>query len=269
MTTIDYIKLDPTENTTLLVPGPVPRGRQAAVAARLLARAGGEQVGYIEKPGNARAAARLQMMGGEFCGNATMALGALLARRAGLADGSETSYLLEVSGSEGLVPCRIRREGEVFVGTVNMPLPTHIGQFELPGGPAVALIEMPGIAHLVLPAGDWRDEDLLRRSLPEWHRAIGSDALGALRWDAATSSIDPLVYVPSAGTLVRERGCGSGSAAVGAWLALRAGHSLRTAVRQPGGVIEVDAAVEGGALSALSITGTVKPVCEGSALFDM
>ena len=58
-------------------------------AARLLEPdcVGGEQVGYLEAPSDERAAARLQMMGGEFCGNATMALGALLCRREALADG--------------------------------------------------------------------------------------------------------------------------------------------------------------------------------------
>ena len=267
---LDYIKLSPTENITVLVTTPVPRARQAALAARLLAGdvVGGEQAGYVEPPSDPRAAARLQMMGGEFCGNAAMALGAVLARRDGAA---RADWLIEVSGSDALVPCRVRRDGDGWVGTVRMPLPTRIGKATVAtdGGPLTApLVEMPGIAHLILPSASGPAEAELRRRLPEWNRAIGADALGALLWDAGASSIDPLVYVPSAGTLVRERGCGSGSAAVGCWLAARAGGSLSIAVRQPGGVIEVEAAVEHGALTAVSITGRVTLVGEGAVEID-
>lgn len=267
--TISYRKLNPTQNTTILVTTPVPRQRHGDISTWLLARVGGEQVGFIEPPSDPRATARLQMMGGEFCGNATMALCAALARREGAA---EADYLLEVSGSDALVPCHIRRDGDGWVGTVRMPLPNRMREavIETDGGPlAVPLVEMSGIAHLLIPADAGLTEAELRRRLPDWNRDIGADALGALRWDAAAGSIDPLVCVPSAGTLVHERGCGSGSAAVGCWLATQAGRSLTTLVRQPGGVIEVDAAIENDALVRLSITGRVTLVEEGKVQIGM
>ena len=94
--TVRYQKYSPTGNITVLVTTAVPRDRQPEVAAWLLKPevAGGEQVGFVEPPTDPRCAARLQMMGGEFCGNATMALGAMLARNAGLADGAEKALLL-------------------------------------------------------------------------------------------------------------------------------------------------------------------------------
>lgn len=267
---VSYAKLSPTGNDTVLVSTPVPRALHGALAARLLEdpAVGGEQVGYVEPPADARAAARLQMMGGEFCGNATMALGALLARDAGLADGAAMDMAIEVSGSGAPVPCRIVREGEGWRGTVSMPLPTGIEEVSLPadGGTVIApAVVLPGITHLILPGCAGLDETALRRLLPAWAAMLGADALGALDWDAEASSIDPLVFVPSAGTLVREHGCGSGSAAIGSWLALRAGHSLSTDVRQPGGVITVDARIVDGALSALAITGYVRLMGEGTA----
>ena len=93
--TIHYLKFSPTGNITILVTTPVPRDRQGEIAARLLAPdcVGGEQVGFIEPPSDPRAAARLQMMGGEFCGNATMSVGAMLARSAGLPDGEASRAL--------------------------------------------------------------------------------------------------------------------------------------------------------------------------------
>ena len=259
--TINYTKYSPTGNVTLLVTSPVPREDHGAVAAALLQRLGGEQVGYVERPGDDRAAARLQMMGGEFCGNAAMSLGALLARQAVAAH-----VVLEVSGSEGLVPCDIRRHGKGWVGTVKMPVPTAIRTVTLPrdsGMVTAPLVELPGIAHLILPMDGNLGEAQLRRRLPEWNAAIGADALGALLWDESASAIDPLVYVPSAGTLVRENGCGSGSAAVGCWLARRTGHDHRADIRQPGGTIAVDARFRDGAFTSVTITGRVTLVEEG------
>ena len=205
------------------------------------------------------------MMGGEFCGNAAMSLGALLCRNAGL-DAAELT--LEVSGSDNPVPCAVRREGGGWLGTVRMPLPTALRRVAVDtdaGALEAPLVEMPGIAHLILPARAGLDEAQLRRRLPEWNRMIGADALGALLWDEAAQASDPLVYVPSAGTLVREHGCGSGSAAVGSWLSLRAGGDITAHIRQPGGTITVVARREGPALAELTITGRVTVLEEGQA----
>ena len=267
--TVDYIQLDPTGNITVLVESPVPRDLHREVAALVLApeRVGGEQAGFIEKPADHRAAARLQMMGGEFCGNATMSLAVVLARKEGLQQGQSREYLLEVSGAPGLVPCRVRRDGDGWTGTVRMPLPTALDEVEITtdGGPLrVPIVKMPGIAHLILPASAGLGEAELRRHVPEWNQMIGADALGALTWDEAAASIDPLVFVPAARSLVREHGCGSGTAAIGCWLAARLGRGVETNILQPGGAITVRADMTGSAITALSITGHVAIIGEGT-----
>lgn len=265
---LDYFLLSPTGNDTVLVQTPVPRQLHGAVAARLLETVGGEQVGFIEPATALDVAARLQMMGGEFCGNATMALAALLARWDGLPDGQRLDLNLEVSGCALPVHCSIRASGDCWTGTVTMPLPesTVDVMLETPEGPLkTPLVSLPGISHLILPASAGLQEEELRRYLPQWHQHLGGDALGALIWDAETSFLDPLVYVPSAGTLVRERGCGSGSAAVGSLIALQAGRAMSVPVRQPGGTITVQVEVEGGKVSALTITGQVSLLHEGQA----
>jgi diaminopimelate epimerase len=158
------------------------------------------------------------------------------------------------------------RQEDVWQGTVRMPLPTQIEQIDLPADGEMIrapLVRMPGIAHLIIPAGIGLTEESLRRWLPEWNRLIGADALGALLWNAPSRFINPIVYVPSAGTLVREHGCGSGTAAVGSWLAAAAGKTVEMPVHQPGGTIQVTAAILNRRLTALSITGRVKLVDEG------
>ena len=265
--TLSYQKYSPTGNVTVLVTTPVPRSMQPGIASRLLEDVGGEQVGFIEPVTDSRCAARLQMMGGEFCGNATMSLGAMLARETELSDGAAMDLLLEVSGSADPVACHILRAGEAFTGTVQMPLPTGVGEAVLDtdaGALTVPLVRLPGIAHLILPADVGLDEAQLRRRLPLWNDAIGADAIGALRFNADALSMDPLVWVPSAGTLVREHGCGSGTAAIGCIQALAAGRDVEAGVRQPGGTITVRASVEGNAIIALSITGRVTLVEEGN-----
>ena len=69
--TIDYLVADPSGNTTILVLTPVPKEEHSALAAKLLALPGieAEQVGYVTR--EAGKPLRVDMMGGEFCGNAS------------------------------------------------------------------------------------------------------------------------------------------------------------------------------------------------------
>lgn len=251
---LDYTIWDPTKNITLLVSTPVPRGEQAGIAAQLMANCPQvEQVGFIEPASLPGAALRLQMMGGEFCGNASMSAAAYAAETYGLT-GPEIP--LEVSGHEGLLTCRLERREDSLWGTVNMPLPLKITVAELPGAGAVPAVVFDGIVHCVVPAGT-----LSRRAAEEAIRplcaALDADACGILLFDEAASSVTPLVYVRSTDTAVWESGCGSGSAAVGSYLASRAGADVTVRLRQPGGSITVCAAWENGRVSALSITGRV------------
>lgn len=266
---ISFVKLSPTQNVTVLATSPVPRAEQPAAAAKLLAYdgVGGEQAGFLEKPAQSAARARLQMMGGEFCGNATMSLGAYLARQDGLADGASVEYLLEVSGAEELVPCRVERRGDAFMGTVRMPLPTGISRAKLvsdAGEIELARVDLPGITHLVAPMDCLSREEIQRR-IRQWNEEIRAEALGVLRWDEAAGRMEPIVYVPETDSAVWERGCGSGTAALGAYLARRAGRTFLSAVRQPGGEIVVRAELDGEVFRELTITGTVRITAEGTA----
>ena len=80
---VKFIKASPTENMTLLIETPVAREKQLAVAERLIAYGSvyAEQAGYIEEAENPMAEKRLQMMAGEFCGNASLSLAAWLAKK--------------------------------------------------------------------------------------------------------------------------------------------------------------------------------------------
>lgn len=257
---IRYEVFDPTKNITLLVTTPVPRALHARVARELLRRRPeAEQVGFLEAPSSPAARLRLQMMGGEFCGNASLSAGAFLAKSDGLPAGETADYRLEASGMDGLLSCRVEHLGDGFRGTVAMPLPERIGTAQLPmdGGlflcPAVFL---PGMIHCIVPAGLLtrpQAEELIRPLC----KKLSAAACGLLLFDEAAESFAPLVFVASTETAVWESGCGSGSAAIGAYLAHRAKAVRTVSLRQPGGVIQVRADWDGSAVSALSITSGI------------
>ncbi len=255
---MQYTVMDPTKNITLLVTSPVPRDRQRQAAAALLAReAKAEQVGFLEyAPSGGK---RLQMMGGEFCGNATMSYGAWLCRREGLAAGESRELLLEVSGIDAPVSCTIAALPGCFTGTVTMPLPERIAPVrfddrELP------VVFLPGICHIIAPADTIsleEAESLLRR----WSTQLPGAAAGLLLFDEARMRMTPLVCVKHTDTIVWEQSCGSGSAAVGAWLTASRQAPQCVSIKQPGGTLAVVTTWDGSALRSLTITGIVEIGC--------
>lgn len=255
---LHFLKFNPTENMTLLVTDPVPRELQGPLAARLMENrsVGAEQVGYLEKASLPGARARLQMMGGEFCGNASMCMAVFLTRDELPPEGEKTVEI-EVSGA-GRVKCALRREGPDFRCRVEMPLPREIRRVG-----ELTLVRLPGIAHFVSQQPVEQPEETLR-SLA---RGLEEDAVGLMQY-LPEKGLTPLVYVKDTDTMVWERGCGSGSAAVGAMLANEARGDVERRLPQPGGEIIVRGRWKE-ALSMLSIEGLVKIVCEGEACVEM
>ncbi len=255
---IRYTTVDPTGNITLLVTTAVERSLQPQTAAWLLRRhPGAEQVGFLEP--SSTAPARLQMMGGEFCANATMSLGAWLCRRDGLAKGVTHPLRLEISGAEALVPCEVTAVADSYLCTVSLPLPEKMVALKLPteDGPlSLPAVFLPGICHIIAPAGCMdraRAESLLR----QWSAAIHAEAVGLIFLDEERTAIEPLVYVKSTDTAVWERCCGSGSAAVACYLTEKRQAAQTVSIRQQGGTIAAVTAREQ-ALTSLHITGSVR-----------
>ena len=253
-----YTVVDPTKNITLLVTTPVPRALQPQTAAWLLRREkNAEQVGFLETSDTAPG--RLQMMGGEFCGNATMGLGAWLCRRDKLPFGVTHDFALEISGAEELVLCAVTPVRYGYLATVELPLPEKMEQRTFPtaaGDVNLTVVFLPGICHIIAPKGTVsRDEaeELLRR----WSAGLPGEAVGLILLDEERTAIDPLVYVKPTDTAVWERGCGSGSAAVACWLTAKRGASQCLSIRQQGGTIAAVTDWDGQRVTKLHITGSV------------
>ena len=267
---LKFIKTSPTENMTLLIETPVKREKHLEVAEQLIAYGSvyAEQAGYIEIPENPAAAKRLQMMAGEFCGNASLSLAAVLAEEKGLSVGEETEILLEVSGADSLVNCLMKKEEKGFSGRVAMPLPKAMEhkEFHLNGETyELDVVVFEGISHIIVPVSLWGEKavEMAEQAAKVWAAEMPA-AFGILLFDEEKGELKPLVSVQGV-TLIWERGCGSGTSAIGVYLAMKEGKSLSVSLKQPGGIMGAEVSVENGKITSLFITGKVSIVAKGTA----
>lgn len=256
---IHYSKIDPSGNITLIVDSFVPRSEQSRAASELMQRDKSvEQVGFLEKPDDCTCIARLQMMGGEFCGNASLSAAAVMLGKASAPAGSEYTLRLEVSGAPEPVTivCSLGEGGD-FSGSVSMPLPESLSEYcffdgfecyELP------LVRFPGICHAIVRPGVLSEADA-ETLIGKWCSQLGSDALGLMFFDETESTLRPLVYVASTDSAVWEGSCASGTSAVAAHLAEIDGEHARVTLRQPRGTLSAQAEYGAGSISSLTLHG--------------
>jgi diaminopimelate epimerase len=265
---IQFIKTNPTENMTILVETQIPVEKQLAVGQKLISYNSvyGEQAGFIQEPKDQRAEKALRMMAGEFCGNATLSLAAWLMEQKCMSMGEKESVLLEVSGAKNLVLCEIQREEQGYFGKVDMPLPLSIDWelFQLEGEIlTLPVVHFDGITHIIVERKIWGDDAKSKAEQASmiWRDKM-SEAFGILLWDGITGQLEPLVCVKNA-SLIWERGCGSGTSAIGAFLAMQAGRGVSLQCKQPGGTMGVKASMKDGKLASLQISGHVSIVAIG------
>ena len=253
---LTYLLMDPTGNRTLLITDPVPESSRPAAAAELMKlEPAAEQAGFLSSSKSCDIA--LYMAGGEFCGNATMSAAAYFCMQTCKTEGN---ILVEASGAPGPVSVRIAAaEKGCWHGTVSMPLPESMQTLSFPDGRTLPVVSFPGISHVILE--ELMPDAAAEALIKDWCRFLRADALGMLFWDRASESLRPLVYVPAADTLFWESACGSGTSAIGAWLAFQTGRKVQLSLHQPGGLLEVSASPEG----MLLLHGTVSLVYKKTA----
>ena len=163
--------LDPAGNVTAIVCSDVPAAERARIAAQILRlpELGIEQVAFLTAP-RSGGEIRLEMMGGEFCGNALRCAGFYQALRNG-AQG-KSCVLAEISGADGVQPV-MADTAEGTASTV-MPLPLSVQ----PAGWAdvqAARVTFAGITHFVIDCAQ-PDETLVQRAIAAAPEASASKA---------------------------------------------------------------------------------------------
>lgn len=243
--------LDPAGNVTAIVCSDVPAAERARVAAQILRlpELGIEQVAFLTAP-RSGGEIRLEMMGGEFCGNALRCAGFYQALRTG-AQGKSCVFA-EISGADGVQPV-MADTAEGTASTV-MPLPLSVQ----PAGWAdvqAARVTFAGITHFVIDCAQ-PDETLVQRAIAA---APEASAVGAIFLDRAHGSIKPVVFVRKTASCVAENSCASGSVAAAVVLTADFADGItEIGIGQPGGTLEVGVQRTDGAVTGLSIGGAVR-----------
>ena len=246
---LSYYKINPTGNITLIVETPVLRESQSRVASELMALdKDAEQVGFLEKPTDSAALVRLQMMGGEFCGNASISAAALTASSREIDKGS---ICLEVSGVDKPLDIAIEKKCvNVYRGTVNMPLPERIESICI-DGKNFPIVHFEGISHIV--ADYTLEKCFAEKNIRSLCSELKVDALGIMFVDKG--KLEPFVYVASTDSAVWESSCASGTTAVTAYAAYKGKESCTLSFEEPGGSLSVTAQFTDGAITSLLLTG--------------
>lgn len=258
MIDVTYTKIDPSGNITVLVESPVEAWLRPWAAEQIcLAEPDTEQVGFVSAP-EGSCDFRLDMAGGEFCGNACLSAAALWLERSGYLS---ARLALSVSGAERPVTVEVshRRLGG-FAGIVDMPLPLSVERVELPFGDGtlrLPVVRFPGISHVIASPKKLSPADA-EEHIRSWCAFLGAKAIGVMLFDRPELDLKPLVWVPKADTLCWERSCASGTAAVGAYEAYREHLDRFIALSQPGGRLGVTVEMRSGALSRLALSGQAK-----------
>ncbi|MBM7602549.1 diaminopimelate epimerase [Metabacillus crassostreae] len=273
---IDFIKLNPTQNMTILVKTNYPSVEHKIIASKIMSYESvfAEQVGFIEEPRSDYAAAHLQMAGGEFCGNACMGLAALIASEKTLKKNEVMEILLDVSGTDQLINCQVKRNLNVFYCHVTMPIPMKVEQRTIKYDGVdlnMIIVRYKEFIHIVLEVAEDRKEMKEKaQSLAKLLGVtLGSNLIGVLLYNPKSREMEPLIYVPSLDSMMWERGCGSGTASLGAYLAWKNKGEITAEIKQPGGVINVVANWQEGEITNLQIGGSVDIVAQGKAFVDI
>ncbi|GMO60598.1 MAG: diaminopimelate epimerase [Termitinemataceae bacterium] len=264
----DIIIADPAGNVTAFVmcgENDFDAEERTAISKKILAEESFcgkkiEQVGFIKK--NRNGIWHLEMMGGEFCGNAARSAGLICAKKdsSGGVLGSEIEVPIKitVSGASGLVSVDLDTENNF--AEVEIPPPLEYGSIKEGSINAdhLPFCIFEGISHII--AHDVPPLEAYFYKIKKEYEAQKKrpSALGVMFFDTATQIMKPAVYVYSTESLVFESSCASGSAAF-ACLAFKDAESCDALlpINSSGGTINVRIKKTKGKIEHLSIGGIV------------
>jgi ribosomal protein S18 acetylase RimI-like enzyme/diaminopimelate epimerase len=218
-----------------------------------------EQCCFVTLPRHPDATARVEMFGGEFCGNATRSVLWVVT------GGADADGLVESSG----VPRPLRFE--VRDGEVGLEMPLSTSPNAVRRVPEGVLVRFDGIAQLVVTDGAVRagrtPREMLGRSLStNRHGLAGEPAAGVAFFDPATDAAEFCVWVREVETVFDETACGSGTSAIGVAVAALERRSVERRIAQPSGqhiVTHAEFDSSANTVSASWIRGAVRRLYDG------
>lgn len=244
---ISVQRANPAGNITLYVLNDVAPEDRPRVTAHLMAQKElqAEQIAYCCAP-IMGGEGRIEMAGGEFCGNAARAFAMLLQQKKQL----PSNFSLEISGCDHLVEVQV--EGDK--AQAQMPLPKWVRTVEEVDG---VLVHLGGIAHLVVKREP--QETFLEQVEEIFEKIPELDAYGVMFLTEPEGTMVPLVKVPAAHTLVWEGSCGSGTLAASIAMSVHERDGIFSySWKQPSGTVEATIEKRDGQVIAARIGGLVE-----------
>lgn len=230
----EFAILRPGGNDTMLIKGIVKESLRKPlndIAMKFYPNI--EQVGFysyspIKKLG------RLEMAGGEFCGNALRSLAYLLLK------GKKGEIRFKVSGVNRLLKAGVSRKNIAYT---QMPIMDGVSSVARLGN-NLWQVDLEGISHLITVSSKKLGpkkakiiaKGLLKRTgLLESKPASGVMFIRQSKFNSETDS-EPVVWVRDIQTFFYETACASGTAAIGLWSSLQDKNQNTTLqVKQPSG----------------------------------
>ncbi len=249
----NVIIANPTNNITAIVLDYVNKEDYLYVANKILnsPEFNVEQVGFV-KPPILGGELRIEMMGGEFCGNALRSFGMLVAKENGIREGTIS---VEITGSNKPLAVYINE----LNGTAKASMPLHksIEQISINKFIKASIVMFEGIYHVIVENLDCSMEKF--KEIKEYIMdRYNIDALGVMFLDRNNMSIIPVVYVSSTDSIIFESSCGSGTIAAAIYLSeFNKDDICRYDIKQPGGVIEAEIYRKDGYIRSITIGGKV------------
>ena len=252
---LDFIKINPAGNMTILIDNfdiydkNIPKISEEIMKETNLYA---EQVGFIKDN-------HLQMMGGEFCGNASRSFASLLAFRD--KDFSEQkNYSITCSGESSVLDVDVREDGakNKFLAKIKMPKFRSLEEIKIDNY-KLGLVKFSGIDHFIFDVAENKEDNFEKviDSVKNYLSDKDFSAFGIMFFDRENLSMKPYVYVKEVESGIFENSCASGTTALGYYLK-KYKNLDRAKIVQPNGWLEY--IIEN---DEIYIDGSVEIVAEG------
>ncbi|ATV68524.1 diaminopimelate epimerase [Fusobacterium pseudoperiodonticum] len=252
---LDFIKINPAGNITILIDNFNIYDKDIAKISEELMREDNlhaEQVGFIKDN-------HLQMMGGEFCGNASRSFASLLAFRD--KDFSKQKiYEITCSGENDILAVDVR-EGQTensFLAKIKMPKFKSLEEIKIDNY-KLGLVKFSGIDHFIFDTVENKEDNFEKviDSVKNYLSNKDFSAFGIMFFEKENLSMKPYVYVKEVESGIFENSCASGTTALGYYLK-KYKNLDRAKIVQPNGWLEY--IIEN---DEIYIDGSVEIVAEG------
>ncbi|GMO26497.1 MAG: diaminopimelate epimerase [Termitinemataceae bacterium] len=268
---IDIIIADPCGNITAFVPAKKIPFTNIETAKKILAdkTMNVEQVGFFTMPTETADSNlwHLEMMGGEFCGNAARSFGLFCAKKRKLT--GKNSIPVSISGTQ--LPVIVNVDVEENFAEVEIPPHLKIDQLLHKLNPHESKIlpvcVFDGITHVIAKnisanKKNFFDIKKIAESAMSTETSKSgnnkTNALGIMFFDSQNQFLQPAVYVYKTESLVFESSCASGSAA----FAICKYKDITDCneiflLKEPGGIIQVGIKKTADKIDSITIGGKI------------